>query len=222
MIPVSIEGVRRNFGISSVFMYTVTLIDETGQRIFNILVERHEALPIVAALHNLPLPRPQTINVTANTLKFHSTLAEMCLERISMSPVYLLSTVLRWRKDDKSETEQKLDMSPGDALGLALLTGYPLLFSDELAKQLGVPLSEGQTPELYLINDLLRREGITLPEGKNLRMGFSKTPMRDALLKEFKASLLGKAPPFPEDDLEQRKKDFLTFLLGSAHPPLSS
>jgi len=223
MIPVSIEGVRRNFGISSVFMYTVTLIDETGQRIFNILVERHEALPIVAALHNLPLPRPQTINVMANTLKFHSiTLAEMCLERISMSPVYLLSTVLRWHKDDKSETEQKLDMSPGDALGLALLTGCPLLFSDELAKQLGVPLSEGQTPELYLINDLLRREGITLPEGKNLRMGFSKTPMRDALLKEFKASLLGKAPPFPEENLEQRKKDFLTFLLGSAHPPLST
>ena len=98
--------------------------------------------------------------------------------------------------NDKSEAEQKLDMSPGDALGLALLTGCPLLFSDELAKQLGVPLSEGQTPELYLINDLLRREGIALPEGKNLRMGFSKTPMRDALLKEFKASLLGKAPPF--------------------------
>jgi hypothetical protein len=35
-------------------------------------------------------------------------------------------------------------------------------------------------------------------------------------------SPLGKAPPFPEEDLEQRKKDFLTFLLGSAHPPLSS
>src|SRR5437588_720106 len=135
MIPVSIEGVRRNFGISSVFMYTVTLIDETGQRIFNILVERHEALPIVAALHNLPLPRPQTINVMANTLKFHS---------------------------------------------------------------------------------------ITLPEVQTLLMGFSKTAMGDARLKELKASLAGKAPPFPEENLEQRKKDSLTFLLGSARPPLST
>ena len=72
MIPVSIEGVRRNFGISSVFMFTVTLIDETGQRIFNVGLERHEALSIVAALHNLPLPRPQTINVMVNTLKLRS------------------------------------------------------------------------------------------------------------------------------------------------------
>jgi hypothetical protein len=77
---------------------------------------------------------------------------------------------------------------------------------------------QGQTPELYLINDLLKREGITLPEGKKLRLGHSKTPMRDALVKEFKASLSGKAPPFPEEDLEQRKKDYLAFLLGSAYP----
>ena len=72
---------------------------------------------------------------------------------------------------------------------------------------------EWQTPELYLINDPLKREGIALPEGKKLRLGYSKTSMRDALVKEFKASLLGKAPPFPEEDLEQRKKDYLAFLL---------
>jgi bifunctional DNase/RNase len=223
VIPVSIEGVRRNFGISSVFMYTVTLVDETGQRIFNVGVERHEALPIVAALHNLPLPRPQAINILADIIKFHSiTLEEVSLEGINISPIYLFSTLLRWRKGDKSEIVQELDMRPGDALGLALLTGCLLLLSDELVKQLGVPLPEGQTPELYMINDLLKREGITLPEGKNLRLGFSKTPMRDALVKEFKASLSGKAPPFPEEDLEQRKKDYLAFLLGSAYPPLSS
>lgn len=45
MVPVSIEGVRRNFGISSVFMYTVTLLDEAEQRIFPVGVERHEAPP---------------------------------------------------------------------------------------------------------------------------------------------------------------------------------
>lgn len=137
----------------------------------------------------------------------------MCLEQVSLSPIYLFSTVLRWRHSDKSVMAQELDMRPGDVLGMVLLMGCPLLLSDELAQRIGVTLAEGQTPELYLINDLLQRKGITLPEGKNLRLGFSKTPMRDALIKEFKASLLGKAPPFPEEDLEQRKKDFLAFLL---------
>jgi hypothetical protein len=64
-----------------------------------------------------------------------------------------------------------------------------------------------------MIEELLKREGITLPEGKKPRLGYSKTPLRDALVKEFKASLVGKAPPFPEEDLELRKKDYLAFLL---------
>ena len=214
MIPVSIEGVRRNFGISSVYMYTITLIDESGQRIFNVGVERHEALPIVASLHNLVIPRPQTINVMADTLKFNGIkLAEVLIEHVSLSPIYLFTTTLLWRKGNNSGMAQKLDMRPGDVFGLALLMGSALLLSDELGRG-GIILAEGQTPELYLINDLLKREGITLPEGKKLRLGFSKTPMRDALVKEFKASLLGKAPPFPEEDLEQRKKEYLAFLLG--------
>ena len=91
----------------------------------------------------------------------------------------------------------------------------PLLVSDELFKQMGGPLAEGQAPELVFARYLLHREGITLPEGKQLRLGHSKTPLRDALVKEFKASLLlGKAPIFPEEDMEQRKKDYLAFVLG--------
>lgn len=214
MIPVSIEGVRRNFGISSVFMYTVTLLDETEQRIFPVGVERHEALPIVAALHNLTLPRPQTINVMVDTLKRHGvTLTEVCIEDVIwLSSIYLFSTVLRWDNSDGNKIEQKQDLRPGDALGLALLMGCPLLLADKLAAR-GVRLSAEQTPELYMIEELLKREGITLPEGKKPRLGYSKTPLGDALVKEFKASLVGKAPPFPEEDLEQRKKDYLAFLL---------
>lgn len=214
MVPVSIEGVRRNFGISSVFMYTVNLLDETEQRIFPVGVERHEALPIVAALHNLTLPRPQTINVMVDTLKLHGvTLTEVCIEDVTwLSSIYLFSTVLRWRNGDGNKIEQKQDLRPGDALGLALLMGCPLLLADKLAAR-GVRLSAEQTPELYMIEELLKREGITLPEGKKPRLGYSKTPLRDALVKEFKASLVGKAPPFPEEDLEQRKKDYLAFLL---------
>ena len=214
MIPVIIEGVRRNFGISSVFMYTVILIDEEGQRFFPVGLERHEALLIVAALHHLTLPRPQTINVMVDTLKLHDvTLVEARIEDfIWLSSIYLFSTILLWRHNNGDETEQKLDMRPGDVIGLPLLMNSPLLLSDNLARR-GIILTEGQTPELWQINDLLKRESIVLSEGKKPRLGYSKTPMRDALVKEFKASLSGKAPPFPEEDMEQRKKEILAFLL---------
>ena len=99
-------------------------------------------------------------------------------------------------------------------LGLALLMEAPIFISDKLFNQMGIPLAEGQTPELVFARYLLKREGITLPEGKALRLGYSKTPLRDALVKEFKASLSGKAPPFPEEDMEQRKKAYLALLLG--------
>ena len=80
--------------------------------------------------------------------------------------------------------------------------------------QMSTELPEGQTPELAFAKYLLKREGITLPEGKELRLGYSKTPLRDALVKEFKASLSGKAPIFPEEDMERRKREYLAFLLG--------
>ncbi len=215
MLPMKIEGVRRNFGTSSVYMYTVTLIDETGRCIFTPGLERHEALPIVAALHNLTLPRPQTLNMMVETLKLHDlTLTEVRLEdHIWISPIYLYTTSLLWRKADGSEVEQKMDLRPGDALGLALLMGSPILLADNLTR-FCITLAEEQTPELFAIQNLLKSEEITLPAGKSPRLGFSKTPMRDALVKEFKGALVGKAPPFPEEDLERRKKEYLAFLLG--------
>lgn len=89
----------------------------------------------------------------------------------------------------------------------------PILLTDALLP-FCVTLAEGQTPELYAINALLASANIPLPEGKRVRLGYSKTPMRDALVKEFKAALVGKAPPFPEEDLESRKREYLAFLFG--------
>jgi bifunctional DNase/RNase len=216
MVSVSVEGVRRNFTTSSPMMYSVTLADESNRRIFIFGIERHEALPIVAALHDWSLPRPQTINVMVETLKLlNSALEEVRIEDYSMLPpiYHLCSCVLRWRTDEATQ-EQALNMRAGDVVALALLMKAPIWLSDELAKKMGVSLSEGETPELLFARSVLRQEGIMLPEGKKLRLGFSKAPLRDALVKEFKASLQGKAPIFPEDDLEQLKKDYLAFILG--------
>ncbi len=192
------------------------MIDETYQRLLLFGIERYEALPIVATLNHLILPRPEAILVMVDTLKLlNHSLEEVRIESHSiLPPIYnLCGCRLRWRTGETVQ-EQTLHMRPGDAVGLALLMEAPIFVSDELFKQMGVSLTEGQTPELVFARYLLEREGITLPEGKKLRLGHSKTPLRDALVKEFKASLLGKAPIFPEEDMEQRKKDYLHFLLA--------
>src|SRR5690349_3749861 len=115
MISVSIEGVRRNFTTSSIFMYSVTLIDENRQRSFIFNIERQEALPIVTALHDLPLPRPQTINLMVETLKLlNSTLEEVYIESFSqLPPLYnLCGCRLRWRNNETAR-EQALTLRPG-------------------------------------------------------------------------------------------------------------
>jgi bifunctional DNase/RNase len=216
MISMTVEGVRRNFLPSSVFLYSVFLIDEAGQHLVIFHVERHEALPIVATLHHLPLPRPQTLQVMVETLTLLGvTLEEIhILEHSMLPPRYnLCSCVLRWHAGDAIH-EQERTMRPGDAIGLALLMNVPILLADGLIAQLGTQLAEGQTPELVFAHYLLRREGISLAEGQSLRLGFGKTPARDALVKEFKEALLGKEPIFPEADMEQRKRDYLAFVLG--------
>lgn len=218
MIPVKVEGVRRNFTIDSPLLYSVSLIDEPGQRLLVFGIERHEALPVVAALNHFTLPRPLSIHLMVETLTLlNYKLEEVRIESYSMLPplYHLCQCQLSWRAGSTVQ-EQTKQMRVGDAIGLALLLEAPILVSDELLKQMGVLLADGQTPELAFARYLRKREGITVPEGKKLRLGHSKTPLRDALVKEFKASLLGKAPVFPEEEMEQRKKEYLAFLLGES------
>ncbi len=216
MIPVRVEGVRRNFAAVSALLYNVFLLDEAGKRLLTFGIERHEALPIVAALNKLTLPRQETINLMAETLQWlNYTLAEVRIESYSMlPPLYHLCECRLSFRNGETVQEQTKTMRAGDAIGLTLLMEAPLLVSDDLFKQMGIQLTEGQTPELFFARYLLHREGITLPEGKQLRLGYSKTPLRDALVKEFRASLSGKAPIFPEEDMEQRKQNYLSFVLG--------
>ncbi|HVU68675.1 MAG TPA: bifunctional nuclease domain-containing protein [Ktedonobacteraceae bacterium] len=202
--------------MSSPLLYSVSLLDQAGQRLLVFGLERHEALSIVAALHHLTLPRPLSIHLMAETLTLlNHRLEEVRIHSYSILPplYHLCQCQLIWRADSTVQ-EQTKQMRVGDAIGLALLLEAPILVSDELFAQMGVPLADGQTPELVFATYLLKREGITVPEGKKLRLGYSKTPLRDALVKEFKAALPGKEPVFPEEDMEQRKKAYLAFLLG--------
>lgn len=213
MIPVCVEGVRRNFIASSAFLYSVFLLDDTGQRFLTFGLERHEALPIVASLNRWTLPRPEAINVMAETLKtLGCALEEVCIESHSMlPPVYnLCNCRLRWRNGETVQ-EQTRSMRPGDVIGLALLMDVPILLADELSEKMS-RLAEGQPLEAALARYMLSREGITLPAGREPRLGYSKTPLRDALVKEFKASLAGKAPVFPEEDMEKRKQEYLAYI----------
>jgi bifunctional DNase/RNase len=131
-----------------------------------------------------------------------------------LPPLYnLCGCQLSFRMGETVQAQMR-QMRPGDVVGLALLMEAPILVSDDLFEHMGLSLSDQQTPELVFARYLLKHEGITLPEGKQLRLGHSKTPLRDALVKEFKASLFGKAPIFPEEEMKQRKREYLTFLLG--------
>jgi bifunctional DNase/RNase len=201
---------------SSALMYSAALLDESGQHLLVLGLEREEALALVAALQDLPLPRPLTINVMTDTLKLLGcTLEEARIESFSFLPplYHLCSCVLRWNTGGTLQ-KQARQMRPGDMLALALLMKAPLFASEDLFKLVGMTLAEGETAEHVFARLVLRQEGITLAEGQRLRLGFSKTPLRDALVKEFKAALAGKAPAFPEEDQEQRKQDYLAFILG--------
>ncbi|GHO85156.1 bifunctional nuclease domain-containing protein [Dictyobacter formicarum] len=199
MISVHVEGVRRNFTSSSVFLYSVFLVDDTGRRLLVLGVERHEALPIVAVLNNIILPRQDTINLMAETLRLlNYTLEEVRIERYSMlPPLYnLCGCRLRWRKGEDVQ-EQVMHLRPGDVVGLALLMNASFLLSDDVFQQMGTELPEGQPLELVLARYMLKREGITLPEGKEPRLGYSKTPLRDALVKEVQGFPFRKSADLP-------------------------
>jgi bifunctional DNase/RNase len=220
MIPVQVEGVRRNFTVSSAFLYSVSLVDEARQRLLVFGIERHEAIPIVAALSNLTLPRPEAINVMSETLRSLSyVLEEVGIEHHSMLPLaYNLCQCRLSFRAGEDRQEQRRIIRPGDVVGLALLMHAPIFVSDEVFAEIGVPLEPGRTPELVFARYLLKQEGIPVPEGTELRLGYGKTPLRDALVDEFKAALLGKAPAFPEESMDQRKQDYLTFLLRQDTP----
>lgn len=173
MIPVKVEGVRRNFTIGSPLLYSVSLLDEPGRRLLVFGIERHEALPIVAALNHLTLPRPGAIHLMAETLTLlNYKLEEVRMESYSMLPplYHLCGCQLSWRSGEIVH-EQTKQMRIGDAIGLALLLEAPILVSDELFKQIGVSLADGQTPELAFARYLLKREGIILPEGQRASPG---------------------------------------------------
>jgi bifunctional DNase/RNase len=158
MIPVGVEGVRRNFTVSSPLLYSASLIDEAGQHLLVFGIERHEALPIVAALNHLTLPRPGAINLIAETLmSLNYKLEEVRIESYSMLPplYHLCGCRLNFRLGETVQERTK-HMRAGDAIGLALLMQAPILVSDELFRQMGVSLLEGQTPELVFARYLLK------------------------------------------------------------------
>jgi bifunctional DNase/RNase len=210
MIAMNIEGVRRNFWRSD--LYIVSLVDEMGQRLLNIAIGQQEAYVIAMALHQLDSPRPMTLHFMANAFRaLNVVLEEVRIEQLQRSPLPFFYAVAQLRN---GETMQELDVRPSDALGLAVLLGSPISVSEQLLEDVGVILPEGKTPELYYAEQLLKHEGITLPEGKMLRLGYSKVPACDAVVKEIKATLSG-IPQLPgEKEFEQARKNYLRFVLG--------
>src|SRR5947209_18982246 len=209
MIAMNIEGVRRNFWRSD--LYIVSLVDAMGQRLLNIVIGQQEAYVIAMALHRLDSPRPMTLHFMANAFRaLNVVLEEVRIEQLQRSPLPFFYAVAQLRN---GETVQELDVRPSDALGLAVLLSSPISVSEQLLEDAGIVLPEGKTPELHYVEQLLKHAGIALPEGKKLRLGYSTVPARDAVIKEIKATLSGIPQPRGEKEFEQARKNYLRFVL---------
>jgi bifunctional DNase/RNase len=212
MVAVTIEGVRRSFWRHD--FYVVNLWDEAGRRLLGIAIGQAEAYTLVMELNHMEAPRPTALHLLVNALRaLEVVVEEVRIEGYKVSPIPFICAVVRLRQGDNV---QELDARPSDALGLVAMLKCPLTASEELLEKIGVVLPEGQTPEQHYAEDLLKREGIALPEEKQLRLGFSKAPAREALVKEVRATLLGiPLPQVPSEvEAEKAKKEYLRFLLG--------
>ena len=212
MIPMQIEGVRRNIQRSD--FYNVTLLDATQQRQLTIAITRPDSYTLVMALNHIDETPPVTLHAMSNILiLFHILLEEVRIETILPSPIPFLFATARLRREGE---EQSVDVptKASDALVLATLMNGPILVSEQVLETIGTLLPEGMTPEVCYAQSLLKHEQIVLPEGKQLRLGYSKTPAKDAVTKEVKAALLGIPQPPTQQEHEQARKDYLRFLLG--------
>jgi hypothetical protein len=105
---------------------------------------------------------------------------------------------------------------PSDALGLAVQMKCPLFVAEDLFKRVGSVLPEGKSIDRFFAEQFLEREGITLPEGKTLQFNYDKEHQRTALLKEIetlKDRDRQKMTPTTEER-EQAKQRYLAFLTG--------
>jgi len=115
------------------------------------------------------------------------------MQRYSLLPSrsHLCTDRLVWHAGG-IQREQIRDMSAGDALGLARLLEAPLFVSDERPSQRRFLWPEAQMSELIFASYLLKQERFASLE--KLRPGYEETPLHDALVKELRACVPGKAP----------------------------
>lgn len=210
MTTMTIEGVRHSFWSND--YYTVSLWNEAERRLFDMSIGQPEAYVLVMERHHLPSLRPATIHLMVNAFKaLNITIEEVRIEGYQTSPIPFFCAVVRLHN---GETVQEIDARPSDALCLAAMSDCPIVVADELLNTTGITLEEGKTPEQYYAEQLLKREKLALPEGKKLRLGYNKTPARDAVLKEVKAALHGIPQPPTVDEYKQARHAYLAFLLG--------
>ncbi len=130
----------------------VILQDEAGQHVLPIWVGKPEARVLAAGLFKLDSPRPMSIHLLINLLKA----AKMEIEEVRIEALkdeIFYATV----KIRNGNTTFELDARPSDALTLAVYLDAPIYIAEEVMKQVGMPLPEGQT--LYApTNDAQYRE----------------------------------------------------------------
>lgn len=127
---------------------TLVLLDDVGHQALGIWIGEAEAAMIRMGLSNSSPIRPMTMNFLANILNAAgATLEEVLIATLKDDIFYAIARI---RSDN---TIQEVDARPSDAIALAVITGSPIYFSEEVLEKCGVILPEGKTLRKITIDD---------------------------------------------------------------------
>ena len=117
--------------------FLVTLLDRKNRRCILITIGSFEGNALACGLRGVYLPRPVTIQFAASILKaLGGKLEEVRIEKLEKDVFYAVARVR------SGEEVVEVDARPSDAMGLAVLTGSPILVTDAVWEKVGKELTD--------------------------------------------------------------------------------
>ena len=186
MLKVKIAAVLKNPNNDN---WVVVLLDEGGHRVLNIWVRASDALAIAMGLTEYSTPRPMTFQFMSKVLQeVGVTLEEVRIETLKDEIFYAIA------KFRNGNTVQEVDARPSDAMALASLMQSPI----------------------YVAEEVFKRCGLALPEGKTVQIPYGMHVMREQLDEMFCSP---SKVPLTEEQIEQAEQQFIAFLTGEQETP---
>jgi len=126
----------------------VILKEMNSDRYLPILIGMYEASAIEVGLKNVPFPRPMTHDLLNHFLeKLQKSVEFIHITHIEASTFF--ATIVIYNEGEKIA----IDARPSDAIALAIRTKSPILVSEEILTQAGIPLKAMKKPKVEGLGD---------------------------------------------------------------------